>query len=340
MAVNDSPVATSPSGSEPPVVDHQMERPKYAELGSFVDPNFVINRDSCTLTERQHFVMADRSPTGCVNQLESRFKLSLSYYQARLYGRIKVTAKRSLDDDSWMAFKRELEFVSRECCHWHNHPNILQYHGLVFYKDEKIPFLLSERVDRNLLSLLDVETEWSQKGKVSVVYDIACGLSFLHSRKPHPIVHGALGEASVLINDEKKVAKICNFFHAGCEGEALKLVISKHFLNPKYETLCSQEGVTVKLRRSLDMMSLGCIVKTIDVQHARRAPMSTNILQELYALYDNFDYQNAEQPSKFSADEVCQKLYGYLVNQQGGQRNRTEQQQHGPPQSVMSLHVI
>ena len=56
-----------------------------------------------------------------------------------------------------------------------------------------MPYLLSEHVERNLLNLLkDKCTKLTHHDKVSIVQDIASGLSFLHLRRPRAIVHGAL----------------------------------------------------------------------------------------------------------------------------------------------------
>ena len=89
-----------------------------------------------------------------------------------------------------------------------------------------VPYLLLERIEWNLLSLLEDRSEeayLSQWFKVSIIHNIASGLSFLHSRRPRAIVHAALNSSSVLI-DERHSAKLTDFFHAGYVGDPFAVI--------------------------------------------------------------------------------------------------------------------
>ena len=319
--------AASSSSEAPPVGASTRN-----ELCKIVDPNFVINRDTSTKDSTPHFAISDEA---AVPEIQAS-KLSLSY-RARLYEMIRVTAKCPLhgstkESVSWKAFLSELKFLSTHASNWHNHPNILHHQGLVFLKGKEcIPYLLSERVTYDLQHLLENNPyRITRKGKVTIAYDIANGLSFLHSRKPSPIVHGALVPSSVVFN-EKRIAKLTNFFHAGEEGKSVMVISEHHLLQKAHECTGS-----VKLHRSLDMASLGYIIKAIDTEHPTREPMTTNILRDLYVLYDRKNGQH--HLDELNADRVRQTLFAYLHEdkQLGQQRNSREI----PPQPTLTVIIL
>ena len=135
----------------------------------------------------------------------------------------------------WRAliFKNEVRFIATHFCHWNSHPNIIKYHGLAILKAEEdggcVPYLLLERIEWNLLSLLEDRSEeayLSQRFKVSIIHNIASGLSFLHSHRPHAIVHAALNFSSVLI-DERRGAKLTDFFPCGICRRSVRCNIKK-----------------------------------------------------------------------------------------------------------------
>lgn len=290
-----------------------------------VNPNFLINRE---VDEEQQSVVQLFDRRGAVATLNS--KLSISF-QGKLYGKIDVTAKRPSDlnqgSEQWKSFVQELQFISNDCCHWHYHPHILQHHGLVFLKDTRgqhsIPYLLSEPVSWNLQVVLeDNQVKLSQSNKVSLIRDIAAGLNFLHSRKPRAIIHAALVPSSVLLNS-KVDPKLTNFFHAGLINEPLFIVSQQH--KP------SKYKVGMKLKLSLDMSSLGYIIKAIDTEHRNRERgTGRNVLKELYVLFDSVE----GPPEGLNAAEVCRKLTLYLESPPQVQTQDTQGQQRGPQSSV------
>ena len=92
-----------------------------------------------------------------------------------------------------------------------NHPNIVQTMGVCFLSDEPLPVLLMERMEYNLHSYL-VDPKHSSLPvwtKLSILCDIANGLTCLHNHKP-PIIHRDLTANNVLL-DSKATAKIADF---------------------------------------------------------------------------------------------------------------------------------
>ena len=89
------------------------------------------------------------------------------------------------------------------------HPNIVQFLGLCFFPDSRLPALVMER------SLLDPVTNATSRSrplslglKCRILLNAASGLAYLHKRSP-PIIHRDLSAKNVLLNAEL-VAKIAD----------------------------------------------------------------------------------------------------------------------------------
>ena len=116
--------------------------------------------------------------------------------------------------------KAVAEFV-RECqlMSTLRHPNIVQFLGVCFFPDSRLPALVMERLLTSLHELLDPETKPPPNAptplsfftlglKCSVLYDVASGLAYLHEQSP-PIIHRDLSARNVLLNS-RIVAKIAD----------------------------------------------------------------------------------------------------------------------------------
>ena len=131
-------------------------------------------------------------------------------------------------------------------------------------------------------------------------------------------MHAALNSSSVLI-DERRSAKLTDFFHAGYVGDPFA-VISKNHKLPK----CNTE---TKLHTSFDMLCLGSIIKAIDadVENQERVPVERNILKKFYELCKREDGPRPD----LTACEVQRRLAGYLENP-SGQRSQQHQEAQQP----------
>ena len=111
------------------------------------------------------------------------------------------------------------EAASRECvfqCQQLSalrHPHVVQFLGVCFLPGSRLPALVSEKLVTNLHDVLAPDPPPAAKSevtplglKVSILHNVASGLSFLHSRSP-PIVHGYLTAKNIFLN-EAMVAKI------------------------------------------------------------------------------------------------------------------------------------
>ena len=115
-------------------------------------------------------------------------------------------------------FAKELKLMSTL-----RHPNIVQFLGVYFLPGSRLPALVIERLLTNLHNLLDPETDDTQPLppnaprlssfftmdlKCSVLYNVVCGLAYLHERSL-PIIHRDLSAKNILLNS-RLVAKIAD----------------------------------------------------------------------------------------------------------------------------------
>ena len=111
--------------------------------------------------------------------------------------------------------KAASEFV-RECqlMSTLRHPHIVQFLGVCFLPDSRMPALVMEKLVTSLHDVLDPEPLPPTKPyipdslKCSILQNVASGLAFLHSHSP-PIIHRDLSARNILLN-EGMVAKIAD----------------------------------------------------------------------------------------------------------------------------------
>ena len=100
-----------------------------------------------------------------------------------------------------------------------HHPNIVQYHGICYVGSEPgVPRLLMERMNTSLHAYLisPYSLGLSFARQVSILCDVASGLTYLHTNKP-PIIHRDLTAKNVLLSfphSSPPLAKIADFGNA------------------------------------------------------------------------------------------------------------------------------
>ena len=98
----------------------------------------------------------------------------------------------------------------RECHHCSviRHPNIVQFLG-VYYSSKKseLPIMVMELMSTSLASFVkNHQSKIPMKTKLSMLHDVALGLSYLHARKP-AVIHRDLSPNNVMLTSQP-VAKI------------------------------------------------------------------------------------------------------------------------------------
>ena len=96
------------------------------------------------------------------------------------------------------------------CCSERIHPNIVSFVG-IYSRWQAFPVAILELMDEPLTSYLNKENI-ALKRKMSILYDVAQGLNYLHTSNP-PVIHCNLSTDNVLLKHLPilPVAKISNF---------------------------------------------------------------------------------------------------------------------------------
>ena len=97
------------------------------------------------------------------------------------------------------ARRRLQDSFQRECDHCSNlnHPNVVHFIGIYHPPQQSFPVLIMELMDESLTAYA-VKPNISFKRRMSILYDVAEGLSYLHSRNP-PVIHRDLSPNNVLL---------------------------------------------------------------------------------------------------------------------------------------------
>lgn len=104
------------------------------------------------------------------------------------------------------AFVRECKLASVL-----NHPNIVKFLGVCYLNVSKVPSLVMERLETSLHDCLESplhKNNISLRTKVSILFDVSRGLTYLHGQKS-PVIHRDLTARNVLLTSER-VAKIAD----------------------------------------------------------------------------------------------------------------------------------
>ena len=92
-------------------------------------------------------------------------------------------------------FTREMTIAAKL-----RHPNLLLFIGAT---TEEEPMILTELMPTSLRKELEKreleKRELAKRDIISISQDVACGLSYLHQSKPHPIIHRDISSANVLL---------------------------------------------------------------------------------------------------------------------------------------------
>ena len=188
-------------------------------------------------------------------------------------------------------FLRECYYCSKLC-----HPNIVSFKGVYFPDSNSLensfslPIMVMELMDESLTRYVEKQAI-DMEAKLAILYDVSCGLNYLHSFKPEPIIHRDLSPNNILLvsRKQKMVAKISDLGVAKAvkaDSRATKSALTKvpgtqDFMPP--ETLEENPQYST----SLDIFSYAGIVLHVvnqewptPIGQVRRDPQ-TNVLTAL-----------------------------------------------------------
>lgn len=89
------------------------------------------------------------------------------------------------------------------------HPNIVQFLGVYFRENERVPMLVMEFLPMNLSSCIESHGSLPEATVYSILHDVALGLCYLHGHKP-PIIHRDLSSNNILLtyNMDAKISDL------------------------------------------------------------------------------------------------------------------------------------
>ena len=90
-------------------------------------------------------------------------------------------------------FEEECHILSRI-----RHPNVVQFLGVHFEKDARVPILVMEFLPFNLSNCIEQYGTLPNEISYSILHDVANGLCYLHNQIP-PIIHRDLSSNNVLL---------------------------------------------------------------------------------------------------------------------------------------------
>ena len=147
------------------------------------------------------------------------------------------------------------------CCSAIQHPNIVNLLGICYPKISDFPVMVMELMTCSLTSFIEKgRSQICTKIKISILYDVSVGLSFLHRHEPQ-IVHRDLSSNDIMLNSQL-VAKIGDLGVAkAIRGDRAK---SKLKLNegPGTDDFMPSEileGKSTTCDASVDVFSFGCV---------------------------------------------------------------------------------
>ena len=172
-----------------------------------------------------------------------------------------------MGDEAARKFVEECQMMSTL-----RHPNIVQFLGVAFFPDSRLPSLIMERLLTSLHDLLAPNTPpavsplpfFSIALKCSVLQDVARGLTYLHGQLPLPIIHRDLSARNVLL-DSRLVAKIADMGVARIVPRmSLSVTMTKApgapiYMPPEATAPATSNSEKSKYNTSIDIFSFGVV---------------------------------------------------------------------------------
>ena len=138
------------------------------------------------------------------------------------------------------------------------HPNIVQFFGVYYKPGSPVPILILERLWENLHTLLEQRhNQMSLLIKTRILYDVACGLEYMHNQKT-PVIHRDINTNNIMLTKHLE-GKIIDLGQAkmvdSVERQRLTTAPGS-FVYMAPETLMSKPHYDAKV----DIFSFGCVI--------------------------------------------------------------------------------
>lgn len=147
------------------------------------------------------------------------------------------------------------------CCSAIQHPNVVQFLGVYYPKRCDFPVMVMELMSCSLRTFIEKnQSQIDNKVKISILYGISLGLSYLHSRDPQ-IIHRDLSSNNIMLTDQLiakigdlGVAKVIQADKAKTKSRLTRAPGTKDFMPPE-----ALEGDNIVYGTPVDVFSFGCV---------------------------------------------------------------------------------
>jgi len=149
------------------------------------------------------------------------------------------------------------------CCSTLQHPNIVQFVGIYYPKKSNFPIMVMELMRYSLRSFIEENQSKSyidNKTKMSILYGVSLGLSFLHRHEPQ-IIHRDLSSNNIMLTDQLVakigdlgVAKVIQADTKMTKSRLTKAPGTQDFMPPE-----ALEGDDIVYGTPVDVFSFGCV---------------------------------------------------------------------------------
>ena len=189
---------------------------KSSEVHQLLEDKNELNNEICRLREaaKSRYRIEEQSVVFSTNDMLGRGAYG-AVYEGVFYGS-KVAVKEYheiiISDYNKQILQREV-YIASQC----RHPNLLQF-ICATRNDQSRLLIVTELMDMTLRSLTEQHARFRSRLEYEelrlISLDVACGLNYLHSMRPKPIVHRDISSANVLLqiwNHSTKRAKISDY---------------------------------------------------------------------------------------------------------------------------------
>ena len=198
------------------------------------------------------------------------------------------------------------------------HPNIVEFLGVYFKQECKVPYGVMECLRSTLSAYLEKNGVPESSTSYNILSDVALGLCYLHNQ-PLPIVHGDLSAESILLSSmlkakisDIKVASTCNI--PACQSHILqpRSSLKMCYLPPEAHSQISSYDT------SFDCFSFGVLViHTLSASW----PVPKNIDRDAYPSSSNTQFkQRAEYIRNIAVNQQIREMVQKCLDDNPGTR--------------------
>ena len=202
----------------------------------------------------------------------------------KLHNLLEASARDTPDENE--SPNRSPAFLfKRECATWSRLRNthIVQFFGLYYYAEDKLPMIVMEKMDISLDSYLsidgvEIKHSISNQRKVQLLHHVILGLVYLHTHEPL-VVHRDITPRNILIRfiDEKSMTAKLSDFGGGkmlnrYEEKMTKFPGTTSYMPPE---VFDKGNPVPGYHDRIDVFSLGCVIISVFTRKTP-VPMNTN----------------------------------------------------------------